>query len=257
MTSRRLSLSTVMAITTPLGLVAIGIAVAVRGTPPPGASFVLWGVLTGVLGAVGITALYRGLSIGQMGVVAPIAATGPLIPIVFGLVRGDRPSGVQTVGIACALVGVVLTSREHDTASGRSRVATGAAFGLLAAAGFGVSLITLDQAANADPYWATLVIRAAASVLVLTVVLAMRHPIRAPRRFWPALGLVALLDVTGTVFFSISTTRGLISVVAALVAFVPVVVALLARLFEDERLARIQIAGAAIAIVGVALISSG
>ena len=72
LTSRRLSLPTVMAITTPLGVVAIGIVVAVRGEPPPAASFLVWAIVAGVLGAVGISSLYQGLSVGRMGVVAPI-----------------------------------------------------------------------------------------------------------------------------------------------------------------------------------------
>jgi drug/metabolite transporter (DMT)-like permease len=256
LTSRRLSLPAVMSITTPLGLVVIAVLVAVRHEPYPSSSFVIWAVLAGVLGAVGITSLYQGLSIGQMGVVAPISATAPLVPITVGLVRGDRPSSVQAVGIGFALVGMVLTSRERDTGSGRSKVATGAAFGLIAAAAFGVSLVTLDQAADADPYWATLVLRAASSVAILAVVLALRRPVRAPRAFWPALAVIAVLDVTGTVFFSVSTTKGLISIVAAVIAFVPVFVALLARVFIHERLSRIQIAGAAIAVTGVALISA-
>jgi drug/metabolite transporter (DMT)-like permease len=257
LTSRRLSLATVMGVTTPLGLLAIGAVVAVRGASPPTISFVLWGALTGVLGAVGIASLYQGLSIGRMGVVAPISATAPLIPITFGLVRGERPSAVQAVGIACALVGMVLTSREHDEAGGGTRVAAGAAFGLLAAGAFGWSLVTLDKAADADPYWATLVIRTTATVVVLATVLVLGRPVRAPRAFWPALTLIALLDVGGTVFFSVATTKGLISIVAAMVSFVPVFVALLARAFLHERLARIQIVGAAIAITGVALISAG
>jgi uncharacterized membrane protein len=257
LTSRRLSLPTVMAITTPLGLVAIGIVVALRGEPPPPASFVVWGAVAGVLGAIGITSLYHGLSVGRMGVVAPISATAPLIPIAVGLARGDRPSGLQGVGIAFALVGMVLTSREHDTGSGRSRVAAGAIFGLIAAGAFGFSLVALDEAADADPYWATLVLRAASSVAVLAVVLALQLPIRASRAFWPTLAVVAVLDVGGTALFSLSTTKGLISIVAAVIAFVPVFVALLARVFLHERLARIQIAGAAIAITGVALISAG
>jgi len=150
----------------------------------------------------------------------------------------------------------VLTSREHD-ASGRSRVAAGAAFGLVAAASFGFSLVALDEAANADPYWATLVLRAASTAAVLATVLVLRRPVRAPRAFWPALAVIALLDVTGTVFFSVSTTKGLISIVAAVIAFVPVFVALLARVFLHERLAPIQLAGAAIAVTGVAFISAG
>ena len=133
LTSRRLTLPTVMAITTPLGLVAIGILVAVRGEPPPPAVFAGWAALAGVLGAIGLASLYHGLSVGRMGVVAPISATAPLIPIVVGLARGDRPSAIQGIGIAFALVGMVLTSREHDTGSGRTRVATGVVFGLIAA----------------------------------------------------------------------------------------------------------------------------
>ena len=257
LTSRRLSLATVMAITTPLGLVVIGAVVAVRGASPPSSSFLLWGALAGVLGAVGIGSLYHGLSVGQMGVVAPISATAPLIPITFGLVRGDRPTSVQSVGIGLALVGMVLTSREHDSGSGRTRIATGAVFGLIAAAALGFSLVTLDQSAEADPYWATLILRGASSVAVLAVVLALRRPIRAPRSYWPVLGVIAALDATGTILFSVSTTKGLISIVAAVIAFVPVFVALLARVFLHERLAQIQIAGAALAITGVALITAG
>jgi drug/metabolite transporter (DMT)-like permease len=257
LTSRRLSLPAVMGITTPLGLVAIGIVVAVRWQPPPTVSFVLWGALAGVLGAIGISSLYWGLSVGRMGVVAPIAATAPLIPIAVGLVRGERPSGLQGVGIGLALIGMVLTSREHDEDSGRRRVASGAVFGLLAAASFGVSLIALDQAANADPYWATFILRAAASVAVIATLLVGRKSFRAPRAVWPVMAVIAVLDVSGTVFFSVSTTKGLISIVAAVISFVPVFVALLARVFLHERLERIQIAGAGLAVAGVGFISAG
>jgi drug/metabolite transporter (DMT)-like permease len=257
LTSRRLSLAAVMGITTPLGLVAIGIAVAVRWQPPPTISFLLWGALTGVLGAIGISSLYHGLTVGRMGVVAPISATAPLIPVTVGLARGERPGGVQAAGIGFAIVGMVLTSRERDEGSRRSRVASGAVWGLIAAVAFGGSLIGIDEAANADPYWATLVVRAASCVAVLGALLYTRSPIRAPRAVWPAMAAIAALDVGGTVFFSISTTKGLISVVSALICFVPVFVALLARVFLRERLERVQVAGAALAIAGVALISAG
>jgi drug/metabolite transporter (DMT)-like permease len=192
-----------------------------------------------------------------MGVVAPISATAPLIPIVVGLARGERPDAVESVGMAMALVGMILTSRERDTHSGRQRAAEGAVFGLLAAGAFGLSLVALDEGANADPYWSSLVLRVASSLAIVTVVLALRKPVRAPRRFWPALGVIAVLDVTGTVFFSVSTTKGLISIVSAVISFVPVFVALLARMLLHERLQRIQVAGAGLAIAGVALIAIG
>ncbi len=256
LTSRRLTLATVMGLTTPLGLVAIGVLVAIRWQAPPSISFILWGALTGVLGAAGISSLYRGLTVGRMGVVAPISATAPLIPVTVGLARGERPSALQGIGMGLALVGVVLTGREHDSESGR-RVASGAWFGLIAAGTFGGSLISLDQAANSDPYWATLVIRAASTFAVAAALLVTRSPVRAPRSVWPALTVIAVLDVGGTLFFAVSTTKGLISVVSVLVSLVPVFVAFLARFVLHERLERVQLAGAASAVAGVALISAG
>jgi drug/metabolite transporter (DMT)-like permease len=256
LTSRRLTLATVMGVTTPIGLVVIGILVAVRWQAPPNATFALWAAITGVLGAAGISALYRGLAVGRMGVVAPIAATAPLIPVAVGLARGERPSALQGVGMGLALVGVVLTGREHDSAV-RRRVASGAGFGLIAAATFGGSLITLDEAANGDPYWATFVIRVASSLAVAVVLLATRSPVRAPRSLWPALTVIAVLDIAGTVLFAVSTTKGLISVVSVLVSLVPVFVAFLARFVLRERLERVQLGGAALAVAGVALISAG
>lgn len=257
LTSRRLTLATVMGLTTPIGLIAIGILVLVRWQAPPGTGAILWGVLTGVLGAIGISALYHGLSVGRMGVVAPISATAPLIPITVGLARGERPSSLQATGIGLALVGVVLTGRERDAASGARRVASGALFGLLAAATLGGSLIALDEAANSDPYWATFVIRAASTATVAVALLVTRTAIRAPRSVLPTLVVIAVLDVGGTVLFALSTTKGLISVVAVLVSLVPVVVAFLARVVLHEHLERVQLAGAALAVAGVAFISAG
>jgi drug/metabolite transporter (DMT)-like permease len=256
LTSRRLTLATVMGLTTPIGIAVIGAVVAIRWHAPPDASFVLWGALTGVLGAAGISALYHGLSVGRMGVVAPISATAPLIPIAVGLARGERPSGLQAAGIGLAIMGVMLTGREHDSSAGR-RVASGAGFGLIAAATFGGSLISLDQAANGDPYWAALAIRVASSLSVAAVLVVTRTPIRAARSLLPAMVGIAALDVAGTVFFAVSTTKGLISVVSVLVTLVPVYVALLARIVLQERLAAVQVAGAGMAIAGVAFISAG
>jgi drug/metabolite transporter (DMT)-like permease len=256
LTSRRLTLVSVMAISTPIGLVVLGILMIVRWQAPPNATFALWAALTGSLGIVGVSALYKGLAVGRMGIVAPISATAPLIPVAFGLARGERPSGVQGAGMALALAGVVLAGREHDTAVGR-RIASGVGLAVLAAVCFGVSLISLDEASNEDPYWAAFVLRITATVLVTLYVVVTRSPVRATRTLFPTLAALAVVDVSGTVLFSVATTKGLISVVSVIVSLFPVVVAFLARFTLHERLERVQLAGAASAIAGVALISAG
>src|SRR4051794_2451742 len=79
----------------------------------------LLGALAGVAGAIALTAFYRGLSIGTMSIVAPISAAGAVVPVVAGLVSGERPAGLQVAGIVAAIAGVVLASREpeHDDAA--------------------------------------------------------------------------------------------------------------------------------------------
>lgn len=251
-----MTLASVMGLATPIGLVATGIVVAVRWQAPPDTAFALWAALTGTLGAVGIASLYRGLAVGRMGIVAPISATAPLIPVTVGIARGERPTALQGAGMALALLGVVLAGREHDSTVGR-RMASGATFAVVAALCFGGSLISLDEAANQDPYWAAFVIRAASMTAVAVALLVTRSPVRPSRSLLPALVAVGVLDVGGTILFAVSTTKGLISVVSVIVSLFPVFVAFLARVALHERLERVQLAGAASAIAGVALISAG
>ena len=152
---------------------------------------------------------------------------------------------------------MILTSRERVDGSRRGKVAPGAVLGLLAATCFGVSLIALDQAANVDPYWATLILRVGSAVAVLVAVLV--HPQSRSRAAELLAGTGRDRDPgrRGNHAFSISTTKGLISVVSAIICVVPVIVAMLARFFVQERLQQIQIAGAALALAGVACISAG
>ena len=74
-----------------------------------------WSVLAAVAGGVGITALYHGLSVGRMGVVAPITAVmAALIPVGVGIVLEGVPPALVLVGIVLAIAAVVLVSRVAD-----------------------------------------------------------------------------------------------------------------------------------------------
>src|SRR3954470_4119602 len=114
------------------GLVLVAAIVAIRGEPPPGGDFALYAALSSVAGITGLTAVYHALSIGSMGVVAPLSSCAAAIPLVVGLATGDKPSALQGAGVAIAIVGVLLASREAGEHGGAS-VAKGAGFALLSA----------------------------------------------------------------------------------------------------------------------------
>ena len=253
--SRRSSALTVLAVAEVAGLAAIALFVAVRGIEPPGGATFAFAAAAGVAGAVGLGALYRGMAVGAMGVVAPISATAAVIPVAFGLARGERPSGLQLAGISAALVGVALASREPGE---NARLAAGVGLALVAAAGFGSYIVLIDEAAEASTEWAVLVSRGAASVAAVSVSVALALGRLRPRaRALPALAVIGLFDVGANGLLALALTRGLISLVAVLSALYPVVTIALARAVLGERIGRIQAAGAATALAGVALISIG
>nr|MDQ3934525.1 EamA family transporter [Actinomycetota bacterium] len=110
--SRKLALLAVMLLSQAAGLVAVVVAALVRGEGPPGSDILPWVLVTGISGTVGLAAFYRGLAIGRMGVVAPISASAAAIPVAVGVIGGDRPSALQFLGVALAIVGVAIASYE-------------------------------------------------------------------------------------------------------------------------------------------------
>ncbi len=100
--SRSLALPTVLLLSQAVGLAITVAIVAVVAGAPPTAATVGWAALSGILDLAGLWALYRGLSRGSMSVVAPLAATAALVPAVYGIATGERPSGVVLGGIVLA-----------------------------------------------------------------------------------------------------------------------------------------------------------
>jgi drug/metabolite transporter (DMT)-like permease len=254
--TRAVPVLTVLAVSQPAGLLLLGSIVLVRWQSPPNGLPILWAVLAGIGGAIGIGALYQGLAVGSMGIVAPITSTSPLIPLTVGLARGERPSGVQLAGIAVALVGVAFAGWEPGTLGGRRQLSAGAGLAILAAVSFGSSQVALQSAATEDPYWATFILRLASSALVLLAV-TRRPPGRGPSGIWTVLIVIGLLDSGATELFAIATTKGLLSVVSVLAALYPVLVAILARVVLHERLTAVQRGGALAAVAGAAALSAG
>jgi drug/metabolite transporter (DMT)-like permease len=236
------------------GVVSVAIVVAARGDGPAGWS-VLLAIPAAIGGTLGIFAYYRGMAIGAMAVVAPIAGASAIVPVLFGIATGDRPASIQYVGIGCALVGVVLTSQEHQ-AAGERKVAAGVGLALLAAVGFGFYFPPMHAAGKVDPFWTSLIFRFTSLVLVGLIVAVKRPALRIGGwRLWVICG-VGLGDALGNALFAGSANEGgLVSLTSVLASLYPIVTVMLAAVFLKERVAPAQRLGVVLTLAGVALIS--
>ena len=251
--SRRLPLLNVLLASQGVGLALIGSFMLLRWESPPGGDFALWAVFSGVAGVTGLAAFYRGLAVGNMGVVAPISATAAVVPVVVGIATGDRPATVQYVGLVLALTGVILASRE-EVSGGTAR---GAGLAVVSALGFGFFFVGIDNASDADIGWAMLVNRITGFSLLLVAFALLRPPLAARRNDIPVLATVGTLDVGANALFALASTEGLVSLVAVLGSLYPLTTVALAAVVLGERPHRVAQIGVATALAGVVLIAAG
>jgi drug/metabolite transporter (DMT)-like permease len=235
------------------GLIAIAVMVAIRGKGPADPA-VLFAIPAAISGTLGFYAYYRGMAVGAMSIVAPIAGISAAIPVVVGILSGDRPSLWQWLGIAAALGGVFLAAREPGRGG---RVAAGVGLALLAAIGFGGYFPPMHAAGNADFWWASLIFRMTSTSVILAAV-AIRRPSLAVAPIQVALiALIGVGDMLGNFLFAAASTSGLVSITSVLASLYPIVTVLLARLVLKERVARSQEVGIVLTLAGVAFISAG
>jgi drug/metabolite transporter (DMT)-like permease len=254
--SRRIAVLAVLAISQAVGLAGVLAWVLLAGDPFPGGVDLLPAVVAGVAGLIGLGALYRGLAIGAMGIVAPISAAGPVVPLVVDAAQGIVPSALQALGVVLVLGGIAALSLEPPQ-SGTRRVAEGAGLAIFAALGFGTFFVGIDAAADESVPWAVGAARTTAVVLVFAAVAVTSTSLRAPRSLLPALVAVGVFDTGANVSVAYATTEGATGVVAVLSALYPVVTVMLARVFLSERLTRTRRLAAVSALAGAALIAAG
>jgi drug/metabolite transporter (DMT)-like permease len=223
-------------------------------------------VAGGAVGALGLLLFYSGLAYGTMSIVAPIAACGAVLPVAYSIAIGQVPRPLVMVGLAAALVGVVMASLGTGVETERSaprkpRQATAAALG--AAFCFGIFLLTLGRASAASPHsavWLAAAARGGSVPILLLLSLVTRVPLpgRGSRlRDLAGIAAVGLGDVTANTLFAIATSSGSLAVASVLGSLYPIITVLLARLVLKERVGRVQGTGAALALLGVVLVSSG
>jgi drug/metabolite transporter (DMT)-like permease len=259
--TRRIALSIVLGVSQVAGMVVLATPLIIRHRPLVVDAHLLPAMGAGVGSVLALGLLYLAMAKGNIVVVAPIASTGAVLPVVVGITRGDTLSAIAVVGLVLALAGAATAAFEpggKGVGSGRLVGGVALAFGSALALGFFFTL--LDAASEGDPYWATFVMRSTACVLVLLFLVARRRRIDPDQRITersdlPALVGIGVFDAIAEISFAVASTSGQLSVVSVLSSLYPAVTVLFAVVLLRERVHASQAIGAIGALAGVVLIA--
>ena len=258
--SRRAHVLQVAALSVPLGAVSLVVLAVVL----PGrltAQAVWLGAAAGVAGVGGLVLLYYVLAAGPMGVVSPLTAVvSAVVPVVVGLVIGERPGVLAYLGMLLTVVAIVLVSMEprHDDDALHQRVVLRIVVLAVASGIFiGIYMAIIGLAPSDSGVWPVTVSRSVSGLLILASALTRMVGAALPRAvLLPAL-LIGTMDSVANVFFRLAVQSGMLSVVSVLAALYPAATVLLARYYLHERLRPVQQLGMVTALGAAALLALG
>ena len=235
-----------------VGAVVLVALALLFGEALPSGTTLLWAAGAGLLGAVGLLALYTALAAGHMGIVAALSAVvAALVPIIFSALTEGLPAPLQMLGFGVGLVAIWLLTSSHD----RTVHPRELWLAVIAGLGFGFYFVLIDRTVHDGVFWNLAFARSVAGVMLLGILLATRRPLLPPRPVLPLNLANGVLDAGGNLFFALAAQSGRLDIAAVVASLYPGTTVLLARLILHERLNRLQAVGAVAALAAVVLVA--
>jgi drug/metabolite transporter (DMT)-like permease len=253
--SRKLNQFQVLLLTTYSSLILLFLFAVISGEHFPSANNILIAIVAGVSGSIGLSALYKGLSLGKAALVAPVAGViGAIIPILVGIFIEGLPGILKLIGFVVSIAGIWLITRSED--GNGSIFQAGLGLAILAGIGFGGFFVFIAQI-EGEQVFAPLVFTKLTS-LIFAIILIRARQLSIPK---PAASPIAIwsgfLDVGGSIFYLFATHFTRLDIAAILSSFYPAVTVLLSSIILKEKISSYQWVGVSLCIVAITLITSG
>lgn len=251
--SRRTNLYGVIVTSQGIGAILLLLLALALGEPLPSPSILLWSAAAGLVGVLGLIALYRALASGRMGIAAPLSAViTAAIPVLVGVFLEGSPTALQGLGFGLALLAVFLISRPQAASLSQDNLALPLFAGLC----FGLFFVALNRLSHVAVLWPLVGARFASAIAMLLFSLLTQRDWLPDGKTLPLIFLNGVLDMAGNTFFVLASRVGRMDVASVLSSLYPAATVWLAWLILKERFTRIQVFGIATALTAIAMITA-
>jgi drug/metabolite transporter (DMT)-like permease len=195
-------------------------------------------------------ATLKAVNLGDISVVMPIVNSwGAPSVILSALLLNETIPQVAIPLIALILFGVALVSIQRLDKLRMSKEAPLAILGMAAAALSFTGIVYFAK--ELGPVYPALILEAFMLVWLVGLHTTTKHKLHIVPKHFAAICASSLLFAVGTVTYASSASFGVAFIAIPLAAASPLVVLVIARIFFKERLLWHQLAGAALALIGI------
>jgi drug/metabolite transporter (DMT)-like permease len=194
--------------------------------------------------------------VAPINVVSPVSAVlAAILPVIVGVLIGERPQAVAWIGIVLGLGAVVLVSRTTDDHP-HGRIAPRLiAFACLSGCGFGLYFVLLARAGDHSGLWPLVASRFTSAALILPLA-GWRRALGTVRgRMLPVVVLSGACDALANFCFLLASREGLLSVASVLTSLYPAATVVLAVWLLHEHTSTVQRIGLGLAGASIVLIT--
>jgi drug/metabolite transporter (DMT)-like permease len=224
----------------------------ITGEVLPPVPDLLWGCVAGVGGGIGLALLYSALASGQMSIASPVSAlVAAALPVFVGSFSDGFPGVWALVGFVMALGAVWLISGGVGLKLQPEKLF----LPLLSGVCFAAFFIFLDRGSGQSILWPLVATRIASIISLLSYSVATRQPWIPTRDSWFPIIMSSLLDSAGNALYAMSARMGRMDAAAVLGSLYPGSTVLLAWFILKERVSPLQMAGIAVALIAIVLIT--
>jgi drug/metabolite transporter (DMT)-like permease len=216
----------------------------------------LFSGLAGLFSAIALGSLYRAMAIAPVFIVAPIAAAGTLLPILFGWIMGENPTALQYTGLALGLIAITIVSLESNENSNWDALKKGAGSALVCALSIGIFFISFDIATDQNPWWGTFMTRIFSVLFIILVIAFRRHSVHCKPREIPWLIAIGVLDMIAETLYALASVTGLLATVTVTASMWPVTTVLLGYIILREKMTSTQKVSVLFAFSSIGIIAA-
>ncbi|MDE1856076.1 MAG: DMT family transporter [Candidatus Micrarchaeota archaeon] len=228
------------------------------GVPSVQLSYIAVLVLSGVLGSAAFLSYYKGMEVGVVSIVVPIASSWSVITVILSVIfLNQQLIFSEIVGIILLIVGGIFATSDFVRRDLKgSRFSKGLPYAIFSMLAWGLVFFILNiMILKIGGIFSTVLLLSTYWFYYLIYSKATGQKLSIPFGIIPYALAIGLFETIGITSYTLGVDAGNVLIMAPLVASAPAVTIVLAHLLLKERLNKLQYVGIGSVILGLILIA--